>query len=56
MNTAAVVISLIVAGETGAQWLPYTVAIAAGVVKIVSSYRLVGILCGRRLAAPGNPR
>jgi CDP-diacylglycerol--glycerol-3-phosphate 3-phosphatidyltransferase len=52
MNTGAVVISLIVAGETGAQWLPYTVAIAALVVKVVSSYRLITILCGRRAAAP----
>jgi CDP-diacylglycerol--glycerol-3-phosphate 3-phosphatidyltransferase len=58
LNTGAVVISLIVAGETGAQWLPYTVAIAALVVKVVSSYRLITILCGRRAAAPepeGDP-
>jgi CDP-diacylglycerol--glycerol-3-phosphate 3-phosphatidyltransferase len=54
MNTAAVVISLVVAGQTGAQWLPYTVAIAACVVKVVSSYRLIGILCGNRPAAPGQ--
>ncbi|HWD77756.1 MAG TPA: CDP-alcohol phosphatidyltransferase family protein [Kribbella sp.] len=52
LNTAAVVISLVVAGQTGAQWLPYTVAIAALVVKIVSSYRLIMIICGRRAAVP----
>ncbi|NUR94227.1 MAG: CDP-alcohol phosphatidyltransferase family protein, partial [Kribbellaceae bacterium] len=46
LNTAAVVISLVVAGQTGAQWLPYTVAIAALVVKIVSSYRVIMIICG----------
>jgi len=56
LNTGAVVISLVVAGHTGAQWLPYAVAIAALAVKVVSSYRLVMILCGRRLASPGQPR
>ena len=56
MNTGAVVVSLVVAGQTGAYWLPYVVAIAALAVKIVSSYRLVEILCGRRAAAPGEPR
>ncbi|TCC11338.1 CDP-alcohol phosphatidyltransferase family protein [Kribbella soli] len=56
MNTGAVVVSLVVAGQTGAHWLPYTVAIAACVVKIVSSYRLVQILCGRQAATPGEPR
>ncbi|WP_371405661.1 CDP-alcohol phosphatidyltransferase family protein [Kribbella sp. NBC_00662] len=56
LNTGAVVISLVVAGHTGAQWLPYVVAIAALAVKVVSSYRLITILCGRRLAAPGHPR
>ena len=56
MNTAAVVISLVVAGQTGAEWLPYTVAIAALVVKVVSSYRLITILCGTRQAAPGEAR
>ncbi|GAA1593483.1 CDP-alcohol phosphatidyltransferase family protein [Kribbella karoonensis] len=52
MNTAAVVISLVVAGQTGAQWLPYTIAVAALVVKVVSSYRLITIICGRRAAVP----
>ena len=56
LNTGAVVISLVVAGHTGVQWLPYAVAIAALAVKVVSSYRLVMILCGRRLASPGQPR
>jgi CDP-diacylglycerol--glycerol-3-phosphate 3-phosphatidyltransferase len=56
LNTGAVVISLVVAGQTGEQWLPYVVAIAALAVKVVSSYRLITILCGRRLAAPGHPR
>ena len=56
VNTAAVVISLIIAHHTGAQWLPYAVAIAALAVKIVSSYRLIQILCGRQAAAPGEPR
>jgi CDP-diacylglycerol--glycerol-3-phosphate 3-phosphatidyltransferase len=56
LNTGAVVISLVVAGHTGAQWLPYVVAIAALAVKVVSSYRLITILCCRRLAAPGHPR
>ncbi|TDW17659.1 CDP-alcohol phosphatidyltransferase family protein [Kribbella kalugense] len=56
LNTAAVVISLVVAGQTGAEWLPYTVAIAALVVKVVSSYRLITILCGTRQAAPGEAR
>ncbi|MGZ0150312.1 CDP-alcohol phosphatidyltransferase family protein [Kribbella sp. WER1] len=54
MNTGAVVISLIVAGQTGAQWLPYTIAVAALVVKVVSSYRLIMILCGRRAAVPAE--
>ncbi|MFF0265596.1 CDP-alcohol phosphatidyltransferase family protein [Kribbella sp. NPDC004536] len=52
LNTAAVVISLIVADRTGAQWLPYTIAVAALVVKIVSSYRVIMIICGRRAAVP----
>lgn len=52
LNTAAVVISLVVAGRTGAQWLPYTVAIAALVVKIVSSHRVIMIICGRWTAVP----
>ncbi|TDD62475.1 CDP-alcohol phosphatidyltransferase family protein [Kribbella antibiotica] len=52
VNTAAVVISLVIAHHTGAQWLPYTVAIGALVVKVVSSYRLVAILRGRTPAAP----
>ncbi|RZT12691.1 CDP-diacylglycerol--glycerol-3-phosphate 3-phosphatidyltransferase [Kribbella sp. VKM Ac-2569] len=56
MNTGAVVVSLVVAGQTGADWLPYAVAIAALAVKIVSSYRLIQILCGRQAAAPGEPR
>lgn len=56
LNTGAVVISLVVAGHTGEQWLPYVVAIAALAVKVVSSYRLITILCGRRLASPGHPR
>ncbi|WP_432883650.1 CDP-alcohol phosphatidyltransferase family protein [Kribbella sp. CA-245084] len=56
LNTGAVVISLVVAGHTGQQWLPYAVAIAALAVKVVSSYRLVMILSGRWLAAPGQPR
>jgi CDP-diacylglycerol--glycerol-3-phosphate 3-phosphatidyltransferase len=55
VNTAAVVVSLIVAHRTGAQWLPYTIAAAACVVKVVSSYRLIAILRGRVLAAPGRP-
>jgi CDP-diacylglycerol---glycerol-3-phosphate 3-phosphatidyltransferase len=54
LNTAAVVISLVVAGQTGAQWLPYTIAVAALVVKVVSSYRLITILCGRRAAIPAE--
>jgi CDP-diacylglycerol--glycerol-3-phosphate 3-phosphatidyltransferase len=52
VNTAAVVISLIVAHHTGAQWLPYSVAIAAVVVKVVSAHRLIAILRGRVLATP----
>ncbi len=56
MNTGAVVVSLVVAGQTGADWLPYVVAVAALAVKIVSSYRLIQILCGRQAAAPGEPR
>ncbi|WP_350280401.1 CDP-alcohol phosphatidyltransferase family protein [Kribbella sp. HUAS MG21] len=56
MNTGAVVVSLIVGGYTGAHWLPYSVAIAACVVKVVSSYRLLEILRGRRDAVPGEPR
>ncbi|MEV5960186.1 CDP-alcohol phosphatidyltransferase family protein [Kribbella sp. NPDC051952] len=55
VNTAAVVISLIIAHHTGAQWLPYTVAIAACVVKVVSACRLNSILRGRRPAEPGRP-
>ena len=54
LNTGAVVVSLVVAGQTGAQWLPYAVAVAACVVKVVSSYRLVMILVGRQSAAPGE--
>ena len=54
INTAAVVLSLIVAHQTGAQWLPYSIAIAACVVKVVSSYRLTAILRGRRLAVPSQ--
>jgi len=54
LNTGAVVVSLVVAGQTGAQWLPYAVAVAACVVKLVSSYRLVMILVGRQAAAPGE--
>lgn len=52
VNTAAVVVSLVIAHQTGAQWLPYTMAIAACVVKIASSYRLIAILRGRQSAAP----
>ncbi|MEU4289858.1 CDP-alcohol phosphatidyltransferase family protein [Kribbella sp. NPDC026596] len=55
VNTAAVVISLIVAHQTGAQWLPYSIALAACVVKVISSYRLIAILRGRRSAVPGQP-
>jgi CDP-diacylglycerol--glycerol-3-phosphate 3-phosphatidyltransferase len=55
VNTAAVVISLIIAYHTGAQWLPYSVAIGACVVKVVSAYRLNSILRGRRIAEPGRP-
>ena len=55
VNTAAVVISLIIAHHTGAQWLPYSIALAACVVKVVSSYRLCAILRGRRAAVPGQP-
>jgi len=54
LNTGAVVVSLVVAGQTGAQWLPYAVAVAVCVVKVVSSYRLVMILVGRQAAAPGE--
>jgi CDP-diacylglycerol--glycerol-3-phosphate 3-phosphatidyltransferase len=54
LNTGAVVVSLVVAAQTGAQWLPYAVAITAGAVKVVSSYRLIMILCGRRAAVPGE--
>ncbi|MEV6272756.1 CDP-alcohol phosphatidyltransferase family protein [Kribbella sp. NPDC051936] len=54
LNTGAVVVSLVVAGQTGTQWLPYAVAVAACVVKVVSSYRLVMILVGRQAAAPGE--
>lgn len=56
LNTGAVVVSLVVAGHTGAQWLPYVVAIAALAVKVVSSYRLIMILSGRQLASPGHSR
>lgn len=56
MNTGAVVVSLVVAGQTGAHWLPYVVAVAALAVKVVSSYRLIQILCGRQAATPGEPR
>ncbi|MFG1816257.1 CDP-alcohol phosphatidyltransferase family protein [Kribbella sp. NPDC049174] len=52
VNTAAVVISLIVAHQTGAHWLPYGVAIGALVVKVASTYRLLTILRGRRPAVP----
>jgi phosphatidylglycerophosphate synthase len=55
VNTAAVVISLIIAYHTGAHWLPYGVAVAALVVKVVSSYRLNLILRGRLPAAPAAP-
>jgi phosphatidylglycerophosphate synthase len=55
VNTAAVVISLIIAHHTGAQWLPYSIALAACVVKVISSYRLCAILRGRRDAVPGQP-
>jgi len=55
VNTAAVVISLIVAHQTGAQWLPYSIALAACVVKVISSCRLIAILRGRRSAVPGQP-
>jgi phosphatidylglycerophosphate synthase len=52
VNTAAVVISLVIAHHTGAQWLPYTIAIGACAVKVMSSYRLLAILRGRTPAAP----
>jgi len=55
VNTAAVVLSLVIADHTGAQWLPYSIALAACVVKVVSSYRLVAILRGRLAAEPGQP-
>jgi len=55
VNTASVVISLVVADRTGAQWLPYSVAVAAVVVKVVSSYRLITILRGRQDAVPAQP-
>ncbi|GAA1549462.1 hypothetical protein GCM10009804_02410 [Kribbella hippodromi] len=56
LNTAAVVISLVVAHQAGALWtLPYAVAIAACLVKVVSAYRLIEILCDRRPAAPALP-
>jgi phosphatidylglycerophosphate synthase len=55
VNTAAVVISLVIAHHTGAQWLPYSIAIAACVVKVASSYRLIAILRGRLPAVPGHP-
>ena len=55
INTAAVVLSLIVAHQTGAQWLPYSIALAACVVKVISSCRLIAILRGRRSAVPGQP-
>ncbi|WP_405062672.1 CDP-alcohol phosphatidyltransferase family protein [Kribbella sp. NBC_01505] len=52
VNTAAVVISLVIAHQTGWQWLPYTAAIGACVVKVASSYRLIAILRGRQVATP----
>jgi CDP-diacylglycerol--glycerol-3-phosphate 3-phosphatidyltransferase len=56
VNTAAVVLSLVLAHYTGADWLPYTVAIAAVMVKVISSYRLNSILRGRMDAVPaGRP-
>ena len=55
LNTAAVVISLIIAHHTGAQWLPYSIALLACVVKVVSSYRLIAILRGRCAAVPRQP-
>lgn len=55
VNTAAVVISLIIAHQTGAQWLPYSVAIGTCVVKVISAYRLNSILRGRKIAEPGQP-
>jgi hypothetical protein len=55
VNTAAVVGSLIIAHQIDAHWLPYSIAIAACVVKVSSSYRLITILRGRRPAVPGRP-
>lgn len=50
LNTAAVVLSLVVGHETGVIWPSYLVAGLAVVVKVVSSYRLILILRGRPAA------
>jgi phosphatidylglycerophosphate synthase len=52
VNTAAVVISLIIDHLLHIPWLPYGVACAAVVVKVASLTRLVAILRGRRPAVP----
>jgi CDP-diacylglycerol---glycerol-3-phosphate 3-phosphatidyltransferase len=55
VNTGAVVVSLVVAHQLDMLWLPYVVACAAVVVKVVSLVRLVAILRGRRPALPALP-
>ena len=51
VNTAAVVISLIVAHHTGAHWLPYSGAIGALVVKVASTLPPADRSCRGRVAA-----
>ena len=55
VNTGAVVVSLVVAHQLDLLWLPYVVAGAAVVVKVVSLVLLVDILSGRRPALPALP-
>jgi CDP-diacylglycerol--glycerol-3-phosphate 3-phosphatidyltransferase len=52
LNTAAVVVSLLIASWLDIGWLPYGVALAGVVVKIGSLGRLVAILRGRWPAVP----
>lgn len=52
LNTAAVVVSLLIDSWLDIGWLPYGVALAGVVVKVGSLGRLVGIVRGRRPAVP----
>ncbi|WP_343974817.1 CDP-alcohol phosphatidyltransferase family protein [Kribbella koreensis] len=52
LNTGAVVVSLLIASFIDAAWLPYEVALAGVVVKVVSLERLVAIVRARRPAVP----